>query len=815
MPLRSVIDIDVNDDTFKAFQSLFDRYAAAVDRLPGQWKQAGQAIAEQRSTFVAIASALMAQNEILHKGGREVTEIDRTLTRTQRTMRGLSRATREFAGHLTTATATLMRWTGVTGVVGALTGLLSAEGVAHLARSAAGTYRTTLGYAGGTTPAQVGAADAFRGIMSPSAVLSGISEMLTTAEGKRGLVSLGFGAETNGASAGTLLPEFLRRLQRTARAIPGEANFGDIMSGMGLGQFTQLGLTLRHMRPGQLEDLIKVYAESTRELGRITERVLEKWVKFDAAIGLAGTKIQSAFVVGLEPLLPKFTQIVDVFSNAIVAFGQSREVSEWMDQLADALKKVDLVKFAVEVEHGAEVVVSLAKAMTSLLGSVGNLVSWVNKTTGADQPTYQGGAWSGGLTGGALGAVGGGLVAGPPGAVVGGLIGFLSGAYHGAQRYEWQPVPQKPLFTLFPWQKRAMEEYERYQRDLEEKRAPGEKYMESRRRWSFTSLPGAPSAITPAAQGVWYTGSASAHEAEGSGFNVAGIRHPTGGFRTYPDAYAGVADMGDILKKYGARGEDTLEKIISKWAPPTDSNPTDLLIERASKWTGFERGQKLDLNDPQTLRKVMIAMNRNEFGGRDTMDKEALDSYISGHGRQRPSAGSVGLASQWIGATATDPRLRQYLREVSHVDPATTAWCAAFANAMLAKQGIKGSGSNVATSFMNWGKDIGPDDIQANDVLVLPRGHAAGETGGHVGFATGRREGGRVEMISGNLRHQVATSWENIDDVVARRSASTPQVANEDDQPQRVTVRRPSGIRVTVEHDTGGSPSNAAAQVAQ
>ncbi|NKM69161.1 phage tail length tape measure family protein [Rhizobium laguerreae] len=108
------------------------------------------------------------------------------------------------------------------------------------------------------------------------------------------------------------------------------------------------------------------------------------------------------------------------------------------------------------------------------------------------------------------------------------------------------------------------------------------------------------------------------------------------------------------------------------------------------------------------------------------------------------------------------------------LDSAQSAWCAAFVNSSLEQVGVKGSGSNVANSFLNWGSKIDPSQILRGDVLLENRGLGAGQLGGHVGFATGatRNTGGQqqLQMLSGNSADSVQTSWVNAMDVQARRA---------------------------------------------
>lgn len=110
------------------------------------------------------------------------------------------------------------------------------------------------------------------------------------------------------------------------------------------------------------------------------------------------------------------------------------------------------------------------------------------------------------------------------------------------------------------------------------------------------------------------------------------------------------------------------------------------------------------------------------------------------------------------------------------LDPRKDNYCAAFTNSALAQAGIRGSNSNVATSFLNWGSNVpSTDDLQRNDVVVIPRDHPVGELGGHVGLATGALQDGangpEIQVVSGNTQHgHIAVEWYPVNDVVVRRS---------------------------------------------
>jgi uncharacterized protein (TIGR02594 family) len=100
---------------------------------------------------------------------------------------------------------------------------------------------------------------------------------------------------------------------------------------------------------------------------------------------------------------------------------------------------------------------------------------------------------------------------------------------------------------------------------------------------------------------------------------------------------------------------------------------------------------------------------------------------------QVPTMGHIIIANEFVGSNErTD---RNELREFLSVDPVRTEWCAAFVNAVLAKDGIPGSETVsdyplTARSFLQWGEGV--EYPRLGDIVVFPRGNQGWQ--GHVGF---------------------------------------------------------------------------------
>lgn len=113
------------------------------------------------------------------------------------------------------------------------------------------------------------------------------------------------------------------------------------------------------------------------------------------------------------------------------------------------------------------------------------------------------------------------------------------------------------------------------------------------------------------------------------------------------------------------------------------------------------------------------------------------------------------LAAQQIGLNETDQKaaLTEYLQNGGqNLDPATTAWCAAFVDATLQQSGQSGTGKLNARSYLNWGNPV--DTPRRGDIAVFSRGDPNGWQG-HVGFYDGTNPDGSIRVLGGNQSDSV------------------------------------------------------------
>lgn len=131
-------------------------------------------------------------------------------------------------------------------------------------------------------------------------------------------------------------------------------------------------------------------------------------------------------------------------------------------------------------------------------------------------------------------------------------------------------------------------------------------------------------------------------------------------------------------------------------------------------------------------------------------------NVIKGSIQQNQPVAPITLARAFTGATENRDAgaLSAFFQKMTgdNINPAETAWCAAFANAVLKASGSNGTGRLNARSFLDWGEPV--HRPSEGDVVVLWR-ESPDSWKGHVGFFAGYTDDGRVRVLGGNQNDQV------------------------------------------------------------
>ena len=84
-------------------------------------------------------------------------------------------------------------------------------------------------------------------------------------------------------------------------------------------------------------------------------------------------------------------------------------------------------------------------------------------------------------------------------------------------------------------------------------------------------------------------------------------------FKTFSSMPYGYRAAFVTLATYNSRGWNTIEKIISRWAPPNE-NDTAKYIANVERWSGVSRSKELTLTDGAYYVMLVSAMSFMENG---------------------------------------------------------------------------------------------------------------------------------------------------------------------------------------------------------
>jgi len=110
--------------------------------------------------------------------------------------------------------------------------------------------------------------------------------------------------------------------------------------------------------------------------------------------------------------------------------------------------------------------------------------------------------------------------------------------------------------------------------------------------------------------------------------NPGNLRNPDGSFMQFRTPEEGLQALHNNLIAYGTKhGINTVEGVISRWAPPTENN-TAAYIKFVQQATGLHPGQQINLQDPATRDLLAAAITRFENGRGGTPTRYDINGSV-------------------------------------------------------------------------------------------------------------------------------------------------------------------------------------------
>lgn len=151
--------------------------------------------------------------------------------------------------------------------------------------------------------------------------------------------------------------------------------------------------------------------------------------------------------------------------------------------------------------------------------------------------------------------------------------------------------------------------------------------------------------------------------------NNPGALMPGGKLASFPTPEAGIAALDDNLKRYAAKGVNTLAGVISMWAPPTENNTAAYIADVAQR-TGIKPDQPIDLTNAYVRQMIGAAIMVHESG---------LGAVLGAGGT--PASIPPPPRAQWSDVMPRSPgSAGQASRSPGSADQAQSGWDTRFGN---------------------------------------------------------------------------------------------------------------------------------------
>ena len=145
MPVKAIIDVDVNDEKFANFKAQFDKYHAALGKQSEMWAKAGKSQTEIASHWQKLTAKMMAAQSVDSGQGDAQRKQITNLRQSEGLWASMQRSTKDVAKNIAGATTSLLRWTGILGAVSGLFGVGGLYGIDRMAASASGQRQSAMG----------------------------------------------------------------------------------------------------------------------------------------------------------------------------------------------------------------------------------------------------------------------------------------------------------------------------------------------------------------------------------------------------------------------------------------------------------------------------------------------------------------------------------------------------------------------------------------------------------------------------------------------------------------------------------------------
>lgn len=325
--LKSIIDIVINDDKFKAFAAAFDKYQAKLKSSTVNWAKATKAAAALALANTDTTEHLKQQEEKLKKHKKLYDDI-------RKATKDIAKDMKEVADTTIRIARSFLRWAGAGGILGGLLGAGGLWGLDRLAASVGDARRSAQGL-GVTSGQQQAFGINFGRYVDPNANLSSIAEAKSNYANRWAFGAMGVN------QAGKDPAQLAVEMALKAKAIFDRGDQSQqYAQAHGLLQFYTMD-ELRRLHATSMKDLRASAGDYRKDASglAVDDAAQKKWQDFAIQMDRANLEIKNVLIDGLTPLITPLKNLSHAVAGALEAFLKSDSLKKLIPWLADEVKK--------------------------------------------------------------------------------------------------------------------------------------------------------------------------------------------------------------------------------------------------------------------------------------------------------------------------------------------------------------------------------------------------------------------------------------------------------------------------------------------
>ena len=384
MSAKSIIQVEVDDSAWKAFNKSVEDHQKNLAKMPSQWGAVGKSIQRGVDASAKFTAGIKNAAKQFKDASTMSGKLTLSLKAADRLTTSLARGTLTIARNLKDATKSLLSWGSVMGLISGVLGAGGLFGISRMAQNVSGN-QTSAQRAGSTYGGALAAKNAYGNIVDVQRLMEQIQMsqasggvMFRRLENTGGMKR----SDWEGKDPSDVVGPLIRALKESFLRMAPKPGMTDTRA-LSMSTYAPEGIdlsTLKQISMQNVDALQSMYESNKRQLA-LSERTQAAWTTFIKRMDASGDKIENVFassLVGLSgPLndfadsLVKATKIImgsDLVRNLIK--GAGRVVESGAKYLASQQFETDMKSFIAELQDIG----------SSMMTVVGYLESWFGKT---------------------------------------------------------------------------------------------------------------------------------------------------------------------------------------------------------------------------------------------------------------------------------------------------------------------------------------------------------------------------------------------------------------------------------------------------